>query len=217
MTKMEYDKIEIKETLTVDSEDVVEEKTARTKKKKVVTSKKKHKKNLVERLVLGLIGPDGLPAIGDYLGREIVVPAVKNIIVDSITSGINMAMFGESGPRNTNRPNTVQPRQTTNYTNRYQPSPNMVQPSVVTHSTRKSRIDDYIIADRHEAAIVLDQLADQANEYGCVSIADYYDLLGEESGYSDHNYGWRAGDFARATILPTRGGYILKLPPVQVI
>ena len=45
---------------------------------KKVTSATKRKKGLAERLVSGLVGPDGLPSVGHYLTHDVVLPAIKD-------------------------------------------------------------------------------------------------------------------------------------------
>ena len=46
--------------------------------------KPRPKKNLVERLVVGIIGPDGIPALGTSIKEEVIIPAIKNIITISL-------------------------------------------------------------------------------------------------------------------------------------
>lgn len=219
---MEYNKIEQNKPEVPKEENVTKEAL-----KPVVTKAvKKQKKGLVERLVLGVIGPDGLPAIGRYVGSEIIVPAIKNIIADGVTSAINMAMFGENRPNTTRStggysrtPSTPQ----TNYASRYVSSSANQTPAQQAYSrpvaarATRALVEDYIISDRNEALMVLENLTHSAETYGNVAVADYYDLIGEESSFTDNQYGWTAGDLIRAQILPTRGGYIIKMPPVIVL
>lgn len=184
---------------------------------------KRQKKGLLERLVVGMLGPDGIPAISSYLTSEIVVPAIKNIIVDSITSGVNMAMFGGEHNRG-NHPNYGGPSnqywnspkaahqsgaRPTNYANAYN------KPAAVANVRHAQQIDDYIIENRNDAILILDNLNEGIQLYNRVSIADYYDMIGVDSSYTDHNYGWN--DLSRATIVPSRGGYLIKLPQAKVI
>ena len=47
--------------------------------------------------------------------------------------------------------------------------------------------------------------------YGIASVADWYDLVGADSDYTDNNYGWT--DIQSATIVRTRNGdYMIKMP-----
>lgn len=224
---MDYNEIEVKKDNTKKEEST---EVVKPKMDAIVTKKPKAiKKGLMERLVVGVLGPDGIPAIGNYLGKEIVLPAVKNIIVDSITSGINMVMFGGESRQGGNTPtnyggpasNHWSRPNTTNYSQNYKPKTNYTPNHPTTYAKpverRSNRVDDYVIPDRNEAIGVLDTLNEQVVLYGSVSVADYYDMIGIEPSYTDNTYGWTTDDLAHASVVPTRGGYILKLPPVVVI
>ena len=95
----DYTDIEQKSKTVVRQEEEKQETKARNK--PAVTGKVK--KGLLERLVVGMLGPDGIPAISEYLNREIVVPALKEVFVNSVTSAVNMMVY-KSGdhtpPRN---------------------------------------------------------------------------------------------------------------------
>jgi len=221
-------KTNLPEVSTKDS-DTVEERP----KKEAVVSKvvKLQKKGLMERLVIGVLGPDGLPSIGKYLGHEVILPAVKNIVVDMVTSGINMAMYGQEGKRGNKPPmhyggpasNHWSKPPSTNYANRYQSQSPSFNQTPTTYATPVPRriggnfVDEYIIADRNEALMALDSLKDTAREYGSVAVADYLDLIGIEAAFTDNTYGWTHEVLQQASVMPTRNGFILKLPPVTVI
>lgn len=212
-----YNKIKpVKET---DNNDIVEEEEVREKKKKIVDTKvTKHKKGLMERLVTGLAGPEGVRSIGQYVTQDIIVPAFKNIIADSVTSAINMMMFGENtGSRGGYRPTggystPKSPR--TNYANRYAPThtqgPKVARPS----PSRMSAVEDYTIEDRRQAIDVLAKMQQDADMYGTVSVADYYDLIGVATTWTHNTYGWYLEHLVDVKVRPVRGGYILSLPPV---
>lgn len=217
----EYNKVKpnVKVTKEVTEEIEVKEVANREPVKKIVKSQpKKYKKGLVERLVVGLVGPDGIRAIGRQLNQEIVVPAIKNIVVDSITSGIQMAIFGEDrGGRQTSsrRPagysSGSQYRQQVNYARSYQTA------SERTSEPRRSRgrgvPDDYIIATRDEAIDVLAQLRDSIDRYGQVALADYLDMIGADTTYTDETQGWV--DLSRARVQAVRGGFMIVFPQMD--
>lgn len=221
-------KTNLPEVSTKDSDSVDER-----QKKEAVVSKvvKRQKKGLMERLVIGVLGPDGLPSIGRYLGHEVIMPAVKNIVVDMVTSGINMAMFGQETRGGQKPPtnygghssNHWSKPPATNYANRYQsqsPSFNTPPTTYATPAPRRAGgnfVDEYIIADRNEALMALDSLIGTAREYGSVAVADYLDLIGIEAQFTDNTYGWTHEVLQQAAVAPTREGFILKLPPVSVI
>lgn len=234
--KVLYNEIPTSKEVEVEAEVTEELNEVHEKKDKAISGvATKRKKNLIERLVVGVIGPDGLPSVGNYVNNEIIKPAIKNTIMDSATSAINMvtdsiitsiqmSIFGQSGygqqPHNRNnygrptpnqwgRPNHgyQQPAHRRNYSAAYNQQP---EPS--RQRVRGNFVDEYIIEDRREAMSVISALSEQIMEYGQASVADYYDLIGVESAFTDNSYGWE--DLSAAVITPVRGGYSIKFPPV---
>lgn len=212
----EYNKVKpnvkvVKETTEVEVKEVANREPV---KKIVKTQPKKYKKGLVERLVVGLVGPDGIRAIGRQLNQEIVVPAIKNIVVDSITSGIQMAIFGEDrgghgAPRRSGGYSQgSQYRQQVNYARNYQTA------SERTAEPRRVRgrgvPEEYIIATRDEAIDVLATLRDSIDNYGQVALADYLDMIGADTTYTDETQGWT--DLSRARVQAVRGGFMIVFP-----
>ena len=47
-----------------------------------------------------------------------------------------------------------------------------------------------IFRDRHKANELLEHMQDIIDMYGCCTVADLRDLIGEPSSYSCNNYGW---------------------------
>lgn len=219
----DYNKVPVKDNMKVEVEvDVNVEETAEKKPKlqKVVQVKPtKVKRNLFGRLVNGIMGPEGLPGIGSYVNDEIIKPAVKNIIYDAITSGLSKALhmdhkvYRPQGSRGPYRPETD-----------YRTRPNGSNRNQMPHDERRpvrpSRhgVDEYVIETRDAASEVLVALTEAADMYDNVSIADYYDLIGVPSQFTDEKYGWTIDSISDATISVARGGgYIIKFPPVDVI
>jgi len=224
MTK-KYNEVPAKDNMKVEAN--VEETQVvsdnKPKLQKVVSAQPtKVKRNLFSRLVTGVLGPDGLPGLGNYVAEEIVIPAVKNLIYDAIESTARKAMFGRGGGPargGYGRSYGNAPRQATNYNNRYATSTRREAEDdrkVVRPSSRFG-VDEYIIEDRQSAVEVLTTLTEQADRYNVSSVADYYELIGVDAKHTDHNYGWSIDTIHDATIQPIRGGYIIKFPPVEVI
>ena len=219
-----YNEIEVQDNMQVKNEENVEAAPKERKElSKVISAEpKKVEKTLLGRLITGVAGPDGLPGIGAYVNEEIIKPAIKNIIVDAVTSGINMVMYGERGgtPRGGRpmhhggqTPHNYRPSTSYN-TNYRQAEP---QAERLAPRTSRSLVEEYVIADRVDAAHVLASLTEHADMYDSVSVADYYDLIGVPTNYTDNNHGWTIDTVTRATIIPVRGGYVIKFPPTEVI
>lgn len=220
MTK-KYNEIEVKDNMKVTVEAEVEAPKEKKEFKQIVaTQPTKVKKSLMGRLVSGIVGPDGIPSIGTYVNEEIIKPAIKNIIVDAVTSGINMIMYGEKGGPVRGRHGSVSRpgghRPITNY-NTISRNDHAPSERLVARPIGRQGVDDYKIVDRQDASEILVALTEAADMYDSVSVADYYDMIGVESKFTDNNYGWTIDSITRATIVPVRGGYIIKFPPVEVI
>lgn len=223
MTKKKYNEIETTVKVEVKDADVEEVSEKRALEKIVNVQPQKVKRGLFTRLLSGVLGPEGVSGIGEYVNEEIVKPAIKNIIVDAVTSGINMVMYGERGgssrggqPRSyqsRGHQGGVQPR--TNYASQYVQS----QPTPAPREVSRTRygVEEYLITDRNDAAHVLIQLTENAEVYGSVAVADYYDLIGVPSVYTDNQYGWTHDLITRAVITPVRQGYVIRFPQVEVL
>lgn len=75
--------------------------------------------------------------------------------------------------------------------------------------------DEIIVSTRKEGEKVLDKLGDILRNYGEVSVADFYDLVGMPSEYTDNKRGWK--DLHYAGLKKTRYGYAFAFPnPVDL-
>ena len=227
MTK-NYNEIPVKDNMKVESEEEQVQETPKEKKpplKKLVdVQPKKVKRSLFGRLVSGVMGPEGLPGIGAYVNDEIIKPAVKNIIYDAITSGLSRALNMDhkqyrGGHTPYNRPGGTSAHRPsgTNYSNRYNNSRPVEHEERRTARPARYGVEEYIIEERFDAAHVLTTLTENADMYDSVSVADYYDLIGVPSNFTDNSYGWTIDTITQASIVPVRGGYIIKFPSVEVI
>lgn len=69
---------------------------------------------------------------------------------------------------------------------------------------------------RKEAANVLHSLADILDQYGTVTVADFYDKAGlKDPYYSDIRYGWK--DIGDAYVVKVRSGWSISMPdPIKL-
>lgn len=78
-------------------------------------------------------------------------------------------------------------------------------------------VEEYIFDLKEDAEIVLDQLKESAQKYEYVTVADYFDLIGEGSSYILNKYGWNDKALAKAKIKKSRRGFTIKFPKVVEI
>lgn len=203
------------------------------------TVKSKPKKGLVERLVVGVIGPDGLPALGYSIKEDVILPAIRNMISesvknvtvligDTIIGAVNMGLYGD--PRNDiTRAGGQAGRGGRDY-NGISRGARRGESSYIYDSESKTRtrepvkrgigkyVAEYIIEERSDAIDVLEQMITEVREYGEFSVLAYKSKINADVSYTDNSYGWKGGDvFNNVKITAVRGGYVLNLPPITVI
>jgi hypothetical protein len=76
-------------------------------------------------------------------------------------------------------------------------------------------IDEYLLDRREDAEAVLEELKDNANKYGDVSLSDYYELIGVQSRYVHNAYGWSKKTIDKAKVVKYRRSYKIEFPPVE--
>lgn len=182
--------------------------TPEKKVEKVVSgSVKPRKKGEISKLTGAIISED-VSNVKSYIMMEILIPTIKRAISDIVSKGVNMMLYGETErPRNGDRG----PASRISYGSKYvrENDRNSDRDSRRVRSTYD--YDDFVINDYGEAEEVKDRMFEMMEEYGIVSVADYYDLLGVTGNYTDNKYGWtslRTIDIVRVR----DGGYMIKLP-----
>ena len=184
---------------------------------KVVAKATFKKKSFGEKMKEVFIGED-IQNVGDYILKEVVVPTIKNTIVDIIQNGISLLIFGESGINNKNKRRN---------------GPYVSYGSYSSNSSRDRRRDDrrdiysdkgYIVFyDRYSANEVLQHLVDIVDTYHNVTVANYYEKVNQviddiniPISYQDHKWGWT--DLRYVDIKMERGGgWYIDLPRAEYI
>lgn len=178
---------------------------------------------------------DNLKNAMRYVLEKVLIPTAKSTISelagmggDVIRMTVDRMIYGD------NIDNIIRSRRSTgpviNYTNysgksrrpndtRYFAENNTLprsQTSTVTTLKRvRQNFDDIVMETRSDAEEVLTRLLDYIDNYGIVSIAEYYDMIGFETTYADFKYGWE--ELGQAHISRVRDGYVLHLPrPIQL-
>ena len=75
--------------------------------------------------------------------------------------------------------------------------------------------DEIIVSTRKEGEEVLDELGDILRKYGQVSVADFYELVGMPSEYTDNKRGWK--ELRYTGLHKSRYGYTFSLPDPEPI
>lgn len=149
---------------------------------------------------------DDIRSVGDYILHDVLIPAFKSLIYDTVTGGIDMTLYGGTRGSNTRRDGgrshvdygRISTRSSSTHTRVYQ------------RDRARHDFNNLTFETRGEAEVVLSALVDLVVDYGSASVADLYDLTGLPGEYTDQKYGWY--DLSSATVIRGRGAYELKLP-----
>lgn len=178
--------------------------------RKVVSGEVKiKKKNEMQRLADVFLAED-IADIKSYVVKEVVVPAIKKTISDTISgifdiirNSVDTALFGETGRR---RSSSVKVPYNSIYDNR------RTDRVIVQDNRPRTRLDydSLLYPTRGDAELVLDQMEESIKDYGFVTVFDLYDFAGVDPPYISRDYGWT--DIRSSAVMKVRDGYVLKLP-----
>lgn len=146
-----------------------------------------------------------------YIAAEVLLPALRNMVVDATTKGVERMIYGDS---NVARRSSGGSRPRVSYQTPVdrgyaRPSPRANLPD----QSRRNQSADIILSSREEAELVLERLGDIIETYDVASVADLHDMVGLPSTFVDNNWGWSSLQYAR--VVQIREGFLLDLPPVE--
>lgn len=170
----------------------------------------KRKRSLFKRFADTFFTED----VGDvktYILYDVVIPAIKENVADIINSAISMIFFGEAS-RRSRKPAGSSTGSKINYGGYFNSGERKERMPAYNRSRIAHNFEDVVFDNRADAESVLDGMIEILNsEYRQVSVADFYDLAGISTSFTDNKYGWTDLRGSRVTGSPSRG-YIIELP-----
>ena len=159
---------------------------------------------------------DDIHTIKDYIVWDVLIPAVKNAISDTITNGIDMLLFGQARAHSTNG---VVRRLNYNTISTNSVSSNRILRGEPVQKPQRTiggySYQEVVLATRPEAEDVLANLRLYLDRYGVVSVADLYGAVGETPDMIDNKWGWT--DLSGACVQRCSEGFILRMPRIEAI
>lgn len=196
------------EKTTLDKKSIKEKKEI----KAVVNGKvTKKKKGIGSKIGAVLFDDNNVGDVKEYVIFDVIVPAVKNAISNAITGGIDMLLFGE---RRSDSSRSSGSRGYTSYSSRSTSRRDSSRQGYRRQSLFE--LDDILLPTKLDATSVIDNMFNILDEYGVVSVADYYALVGEPSNYQMNAWGWE--NLGNVYTQRTRSGeYKIILPkPINI-
>lgn len=184
------------------------------------------KQNIKKTTSAQIVPHRGTSVIKSYVVDEVVMPNLRSSIdsiattlisgiADSLTGIVKTCLFGE--------PNASNPRGNVGGYTTYRTQPRRFHPrlyepprsggsrNVVRRECDQNLVDDIEFDSRREIEDCLAAASDIIEEYGRISVAKFYDICGISTVMTLNDYGWY--DLANVRIRPSRGKWLLELPP----
>lgn len=163
------------------------------------------KKGLGTKIKETFTGED-MHSVVQYVAIEVLVPAIKTMLSDMMSQGVERLLFGGAAPRSSagRRPGYTSYNKMSSGTST-SGRPQMSQRARATHDFR-----EIILPERGEAEIILDNLQAQIDEYGMATVEDLYSLVGITGNFQDSQWGWT--DMRGSGVKRVREGYLIELP-----
>ena len=185
-----------------------EENLGKKKVDKVVSgSVKTKKKSSLSKFADTFIEEDKDTVVG-YLLSEVLIPSFKKMVSDTIKTGIDKMLYGDTEVSRSNSPASK-----ISYSKYYNDKSSYSRSSSTAPVTNRRDTYEYnniVLETRGDAEAVLMGMDDIIAKYEIVSVADLYDLVGIAGSYTDYKYGWT--DIRSARIERVRDGYVIRMP-----
>lgn len=173
---------------------------------------KLHKKTLAQKAA-SFIFEEDIKDVKQFVINEIVKPSVKKLIADIFHNGVDMSMFGTPYGQRPGQNSKASKVSYVSYSSFAKPQGQ--QQYAYQRQTGRS-YDDVSVPTLSEAKTIADRMVELLETYQMASVADYYELCGVNSEFTDCNYGWT--DLHDMEIVRDRdGSYIIKMPKAVVI
>lgn len=182
-------------------------------KAKQVASGKVRKQGIIRKLVRYLVA-DTVDTARDKVMGEVIIPGVQSLIYDAVVGTMDTVLYGttERPVGGYRRASNGRKGGRISY-DRYYDERNGRKARSGSYRNMPKDPDEIIMDTREDARDVLEELDYIIQEYGQASIADYYDIVGVTSEFTDNKFGWTS--LRGASIKPVRDGHMIIMPRTE--
>lgn len=180
---------------------------------KIITGKVVSKPKSGFKKFIGKFVESDARSIGEHVQDEIIVPMIKDTIVNAVQRSIEIFMYGGSAAPKKNSRFGRSLISKVSYEDYYD---NRVRQNKVRSRVAQGYdYDDIILESRGDAQLVLDQLDDLIERYGFVSVADLCSAVGMPFNFTAQKFGWN--NIRSARIQNVHGGWLIKMPKAEAL
>lgn len=196
------------------------------KKKVAVTGNvKRKKKSEFQKFKENILG-NGDKSLKAYVVDEIMLPTIQRMFVDVVDSfndaildGIQMSLFGETmSSRSRGRRRTGMRRDYRGISERrsgYGRNDDYRTPRRRMETRSDYDFEELTFEKRADAQAVLEDMIDEVESSGMVTVGDLYEFAGMVPESTDYNYCWTS--LRNARVVTDRDGFRLSLPYVKPV
>lgn len=170
------------------------------------------KRGLGHRFKEVFLGGDAQSA-GSYIVMEVLLPALRDMIVDATSKGVERMIYGDRVGPSRSRRNDGRPTVSYNRVSTRRDRGSALLPDQPSRSNRTTQTDDIILASREEADLVIERMTDIIDQFDVATVADLHELVGLPTTFVDNKWGW--SDFRYVNCRQIRDGYLLELPRME--
>ena len=182
------------------------------KREKVTKGTVSTRKRSLGRRFVDIFFTEDIEDVKTYLVYDVLVPAIKENFADLVNSALGMILFGEATRRSRAGGKGGPNGPKVNYSGYFGGGQRTEKLPSYQRSRVAHNFDDIVFESRGEANLVLDGMLEILNsEAGQVTVADFYDLAGMSTNFTDNKFGWVDLRTARVKGNPGRG-YWIELP-----
>lgn len=179
----------------------------------------KERKKSVGRKFREQFAGDDAQTVGQYILFDVVVPATKNLIFDIVKEGFQRLLFGGTRPPGQGVVGTVLGSRTS-YSSFSKPqtvtTPSAASAGMTPEQRAMHDFSGVIFPTREQATLVIDTLSDYIQNYGAVSVNDFYAAIGESPMFTSVKYGWTSLSQAQVRHIGAQG-YLLEMPKPKLL
>ena len=176
-----------------------------------VTAKESGLRKLKEEFI-----SEDAPNVGSYILYDVLLPAIKDLILDIGHGAIDVA-FGGGGGSYRRRRDYGRDRSYISYDRMYDVRGDRDRRSRRREEQRtRDRLEDLVFEYREDAEDVLDQMCDYLDKYDDVPVSYFYDLCGKTvpHDFTKEDWGWT--NLAGAKVTRAHGGgYYIDFPRIR--
>jgi hypothetical protein len=200
------------------NKDKAEEKkdVAKPKVQKVVHGNVTERKpGLGKRIKDTFLGGEDIQTVLENVVVDVVVPQVKDLMFDFVSTTVQRKLFGTSRPIRTGNTSgnggaKINYGGMFNGNSQQNPAGRAGQAEPAKTSRTSKAYENLVFDNRGDAESVIDALATAIDQYNVVTLSDLYEMIGHTGKYTDEKYGWDT--MVGATVHRVRDGFLLQLP-----